>query len=292
MKPPPDQENTKKLPLSSGVFIKRILKENDIRFKRKYGQNFLTSSRSLKKIATVIGTGDLAVEVGSGFGVLTQELATRFKKVIALEIDKDIFPVLEDNLSAFSNIDLRNEDALDFDESKIKNSYTVCGNIPYNISSPLIRKFLLETKRKPEKIIFLVQKEFAEKITSKKNSFLKISLEVIGESRIRGEVSKNNFFPAPRVDSVILEITSRSKSKIPSGQINDFIDFLGKAFGERRKKLINNLHKNLNLEKKRTAKILKEIKVSEKSRAEELELENWINLFSRLSALLIFIFPQ
>ena len=292
MKLPPGQENTKKLPLTSGAFIKRILKENDIRFKKKYGQNFLTSSRSLKKIAGAIGTDDLAIEVGSGFGVLTQELATRFKKVIALEIDKEIFPVLKNNLSHLSNIEFYNEDALNFNEEKLPNSYVVCGNIPYNISSPLVRKFLIETKRKPKKIVFLVQKEFAEKIISKKNSFLKMSLEVVGKSRIRGEVGKNNFFPVPRVDSVILEITPRSKPKIPSGQINDFIDFLGKAFGERRKKLVNNLHKNLSLEKEKTIGMLKKMNINERSRAEELELQNWIDIFLNLSVMSVFVFSQ
>ena len=264
--------------ICSKNFITNLLKKNKIFPKERFGQNFLVSRKALDKITNCIGSGELVIEIGAGLGVLTEKLAKRFKKIIALEIDREIFPLLQENLNKFSHIDFNLQDALQY-RPPVRD-YILCGNIPYNISSPLIRRFLFEVENIPQKIVFLVQKEFGEKICQKKNSLIKILITSFAQVKIRGNIKKNNFFPPPKIDSVVIEIIPHSNPCIPFAKWQNFFFLLEAGFGERRKLLVSNLAKNSTISKEEVQEIFLKLDIPPKARAEDLENEDWFALYN------------
>jgi len=205
--------------LTSPTTIKEILSKYSARPSKGLGQNFLIDKNVLKKIigAADLNKNDVVLEVGPGIGTLTQELAKNAKKVIAVEKDKIMIKILGETLKDYKNIEIINGDILRILNFKFSilnqnlisqfSNYKVVSNIPYYLTSPLIRKFL-ESDNKPSEIILMVQKEVAQRICSKPPdmSLLAVSVQFYADVKIISYVSKNCFWPSPKVDSAIIKI--------------------------------------------------------------------------------------
>ena len=220
--------------------IKSLLKKHALFAKKFLGQNFLINSDVLNKIVETANIKDSEhiIEVGPGLGVLTRELAQKAKKVTSIELDKSLFPILEETLNEFSNVEIIHGDALRTEPPKSK--YKVVANIPYNITSPLINHYL-QTKNKPESITMLIQKEVAEKIVKLTPDMTILSLQValFGEAKLIQKVTANSFYPAPKVDSAIIHIDVNQN--IDNEEALKILKLAKRAFKQRRKKLSNTL---------------------------------------------------
>lgn len=244
----------------SSVFS--TLKSQGIVPKKSMGQNFLIDENIVRKIARIadIKKTDVVVEIGPGTGVLTKELALYAKKVIAIEKDEK----LARNLN-IKNVEVITGDAL-IKIHEIKGKYKVVANIPYYLTSFLIRT-LLELKNKPKDIVLLIQKEVAKRICSKENSILSLSVKYYAKAEIIDYVSRNCFFPKPKVDSAIIKITPNKR------KTNDpLFKLIKKGFSHPRKTLINNL------KQEKIQEFLINRGLSLKVRPEELDIEDWIEL--------------
>jgi|SRR3989344_716771 len=270
--------------LLSSKEIKNILNKYDIRPSKTMGQNFLINEPILKKIieSANLNDNDVVLEVGPGLGVLTKELAFRVKKVVAVEKDRVMVEILKETLSNYKNIEIIQDDILKFDFTKygLKNKeYKVVANIPYYLTSPLIRK-LLENENAPSDITLLVQKEVAQRICSDPPdmSLLSVSVQIYARPQIVSYVSKEYFVPKPKVDSAILKITPENYIK-KYGQIdmNLFFKIVKAGFSQKRKQIRNNLSSLIN-DKNQLDMWLSKNKINPKQRAETLSINDWVNL--------------
>jgi len=239
--------------LANIKIIKGILEKNQTFAKKHFGQNFLIDQNVLNRITETaeITPEDNIIEIGPGLGVLTQELAKKAHSVKTIEIDKNIIPILEENLQTltkeeYKKIEIINQDALKY-EPTFEN-YKVVANIPYNITSPLITHFLTQ-KNKPSSLTLLVQKEVAEKLTTLEPDMTILSLQtaLYADAKYIKKVPPSCFYPAPNVDSAIIKITlhdSNDKNFIPEETAKKILQIAKIAFSNRRKKLSNTL-KNL-----------------------------------------------
>jgi len=241
------------------------LKSQEIRPKKSMGQNFLIDNNIVKNMikAGDIGPNDVIVEIGPGLGALTEELALVSKKVIAIEKDEK----LASNLTKLKNVKVITGDALE-EIKGIKGDYKVVANVPFYLTSFLIRT-MLELDNNPKEIVLLIQKEVAKRICSKQNNLLSISVNYYAKPKIIGYVSKNCFYPKPKVDGAIIKITPINRKK------NDnFFKLVKLGYSHPRKILVSNLKG----EREIIEKFLKENGFSLKARAEELSVDDWIRL--------------
>jgi 16S rRNA (adenine1518-N6/adenine1519-N6)-dimethyltransferase len=263
--------------------IKQLLKKYKIFPSKRLGQNFLIDKNVLRKIieTSELSKRDVTLEIGSGIGNLTIELAKKVKKVIAVEKDKRMVEILKERLKEekIENVETVNEDILKFLPSfKLRRSYKVVANIPYYLTSRLIRN-LLEMERKPKLIVLMVQKEVAQRICAKppKMNLLAVSVQFYAKPEIVSFVSKNCFWPRPKVDSAIIKISSIKKQKATKEE-KLFFKIVKAGFSHPRKQLINNLSEKLKMKKERVKNWLLENNIRPSQRAETLNLEDWINL--------------
>jgi 16S rRNA (adenine1518-N6/adenine1519-N6)-dimethyltransferase len=272
--------------------IKKIFRTEDLRILKSLGQNFLIDETVLDKIvsASDLNKNDVIIEIGPGLGTLTQEISARCKKVIAIEKDNKIAEMLEKKLQT-TNYKLQttiiNDDILKINLNELLKKYASNGkyklvsNIPYYITSPIIKLFL-EAETKPELIILLVQKEVAERICAKpgKLSILALSVQIYGEPEIVDYVDKTAFYPEPKVDSAILKIKNIKKSALDRTLENNknLFRIIKIGFSSKRKKLSNNISAGLNIDKKESEKILSKANINLNARAQELRLEDWRKL--------------
>lgn len=238
------------------------IKSQKIMPKKSMGQNFLIDENIVNKIIKTanIDKNDIVVEIGPGTGSLTEKLAMCSKKVIAIEKDEK----LASNLK-IKNVHVITGDALQ-EIKTIKGKYKVVSNIPYYLTSFLIRT-LLEAENKPEEIVLLIQKEVAKRICSKENSILSLSVNYYAKPEIIDYVSKNCFYPKPKVDSAIIKIIPNKRKRN-----DDLFKLIKIGFSHPRKQLANNL--------KGIGEFLKSTGLSEKARAQELDINDWISLQS------------
>jgi len=230
-----------------------------------------------------IGPEDTVLEVGPGKGVLTEKLLEKAGKVIAVEKDHRLIELLQEKFAgeiANGKLVLLNWDILDLDLKDISKPYKIIANIPYYITGQFLRKFL-ETDFQPERIIVMVQKEIAQGIMAhdKKESLLSISVKAYGQPKMVMKVGKENFSPAPKVDSAILAITNISKNIFTENNIDEkkFFEVLHAGFAHKRKMLLGNLK---SVTDKNLAEVFTTLGLSEKIRAEDLDLESWTKLNS------------
>lgn len=231
--------------LSDKKTIIEILQKNGLFAKKRFGQNFLINRQELEKIVTTakIEKTENVIEIGPGLGVLTQKLLQKAKKVICLELDGNIIPILKANLSGVTNLEIINIDALKFIPPKME--YKIVANIPYYITSPILNHFL-QVENKPKSITLLVQKEVAEKICMRdgKQSILSLEVALFGTPKIISRISASSFFPAPKVDSSILHIEVFDKNHedfIPKNKALEILNLAKICFSQKRKKLSNTL---------------------------------------------------
>lgn len=260
--------------------IKRTLKAYGAYTRKELGQHFLVDPEALNSIveAAELTKEDRVVEVGPGMGVLTRELCKHAKEVIALEFDKAMIAIVKTSCIKHTNLKVENVDVLKFDSSGL-GRYKLVANLPYYITSAVLRLFL-EASNKPEEMVILVQREVAERICAKPSrmSILAVSVQFYGNPKIIEIIPRTSFFPAPKVDSAILRIKVYKKPLFDV-DVNLFFRIVKAGFGEKRKQLINSISGGLKLNRETTEILLKEAGISVISRAESLTMMDWYNLY-------------
>ncbi len=258
--------------------------------KKQLGQNFLKNPDVASKIAAAaaIIKSDTVLEIGPGTGILTKELVKTDAAVFAIEKDYKLITNLQKIYKNTKNLKIVHQDALWFDIDNTKAGYKVVANIPYNITSPLIRKFL-ESDNKPELMVLMVQKEVAERITAKPGSsargLLTLIVEFYADAEILFEVPRNEFYPIPKVDSAVIKITTKKPHLRGEGkkvQSEFFFKIVKAGFSAKRRQVHNSLSATLRLEKNIVLDILSKAKIDPMLRAEDLTLEQWFALAQAL----------
>ena len=250
---------------------------------KKLGQVFLISKSVLREIieSAELKKTDTVLEIGPGIGALTQELAKKVKRVVAVEKDLKMIDVLKEALRDFKNVKIIEGDILKADLKRhILNTkpYKVVANLPYYITSPVIRKFL-ESENPPSQMILMVQKEVAQRIVAHPPhmSVLAVSVQFYAKPKIISSVSKKCFWPQPKIDSAIIKISQIGRN-LPRIDTNLFFEIVRAGFSHPRKQLVNNLSIGLKLEKQKTRSWLLKNKISPKQRAQTLQIKDWRNL--------------
>lgn len=248
--------------------------------KKRLGQNFLINESVLPKIieAAEISKADTVIEIGPGTGVLTEALLKAGAKVFAIEKDFDLIALLTQKFGDDKNLKIVHQDGLWFDETALKSPYKVVANLPFNVASPLIRKFL-ESSNPPELMVLMVQKEVGEKILAKpgnsERGILTVSVEFYADAEMVTEVSKNSFKPQPEVDAAVIKIKKRGQKDIDP---KFFFRIVKAGFAAKRQQIHNSLAATLRLPKDQVKDILKRSSIDPLKRAEDLSLDDWINL--------------
>ncbi len=253
---------------------------SNIKAKKSLGQNFLSNPRILDKIisAAEISKDDIILEIGPGTGNLTEKLSGKAGRVMAVEKDYRIIDGLRDKFKD-TNVEIIEGDILKFRIENLKfreNSYKIIGNIPYYITSNLLRT-IFEKWPRPKLIVLMVQKEVAQRIVARPPdmNLLALSVQVYSDPKIISYVSKGNFRPIPKVDSAIIRLNPKEKTM----SANDmFFKAIKAGFQGKRKQLANNLSKNLGLSKEQVIEILIKTELDAKVRAENLSTEQWKKL--------------
>lgn len=279
-----------KYKLYSPKVIKELLQNHGFRFSKSLGQNFLIDGNIIDKICdgAKITEKDNILEIGPGIGTLTQELCNRANKVVAIEIDNRLIPILEDTLSPYENVDIINDDILNidlinlvknrFDNSEVK----VVANLPYYITTPIIMK-LLEDRVKLDSIVVMVQKEVAQRMNAspggKDYGALSVAVQYYCEPEIIVNVPKTVFMPMPNVDSAVIALKVHKSPRINVDDEVLFFKIVKTAFGKRRKTLSNSLSTGgLGIEKKDIVRILEKLNIDPKRRAETLDIEEFAKI--------------
>lgn len=252
--------------------------------KKKFGQNFITDTNLINKIVSSSKIDDKnVIEVGPGRGALTKELAKRAKMVIAYEIDKDLTIYLDELVRNNDNLEVIYKDFLSIDFKSDK-KWELIGNLPYYITTPILFKFLENNVYNSATI--MVQKEVGERLISKPNSKKYNALSVIVQYLTNVErvanVSKKLFFPVPKVDSVVIRLEKKNNREIPLEKEQDFLRFVKACFTQKRKTLANNLTESYNQNKEAINALLRVNQFIESVRAEQLSLNDFINLFNQI----------
>ncbi|MDP4009012.1 MAG: 16S rRNA (adenine(1518)-N(6)/adenine(1519)-N(6))-dimethyltransferase RsmA [bacterium] len=275
--------------------IKTLLARHHLYPKKRLGQNFLVNQKALSQMveASSLSKDDTVIEVGAGLGVLTQELAKYAGRVIAIEKDESLIPLLQDVLAQYSNIEIIHGDILSASSlpaasypqlaaGKLRSDYKVVANLPYNITSPVIRKFL-EAECRPNLMVLMMQKEVAERIAASppNMSVLACSVQVYATPNIIARVSKSSFWPQPDVDSSILQITPLPKGiygELSKEDIPLFFRIMKAGFSSPRRQLLNNLSLGLSRSREDVTQLLETCSIEPKRRAETLSIKDWVCL--------------
>lgn len=276
--------------------LKLFLRDYNFKPNEILGQNFLLDEEILEQIADAaeISKADEVLEIGPGIGNLTSELAARAEFVLAIEKDKRYFPILADRLGEkliahnrtpkpSANVEVVFGDALTFNfQELLKAGYKVCANIPYYITGKII-EMLLAAKKRPAKIVIMVQKEVAERITAEAGelSILALAVQLYCNARIKGVVPKEKFYPQPEVDSAILVLDVLPHPKFAVDE-KKFFRIIRSAFAGKRKQLHNTLRSNLKLPEDSLKKIFESGEIDPKIRPQQLTLELWHRIYNIL----------
>ncbi|MDD3119844.1 MAG: 16S rRNA (adenine(1518)-N(6)/adenine(1519)-N(6))-dimethyltransferase RsmA [Candidatus Gracilibacteria bacterium] len=267
---------------------KSIFKKYNISPKKSLGQNFLIDDAILEKIASYLNLDSKnVVEVGPGYGALTEKILTKNPVSLSLvELDLNMIRIIEDRIknnnlkTEKTKFEIKNIDVLKY-FPKQKN-YVVVANIPYYITSPILRHFFFETPNKPSEMLILMQKDVGDKIRKfdGKSSLLSLFADFACEEiKEIIKVGKNNFLPAPKVESSVLYFKLRESKDFGISE-KDFFEIIKIAFAQKRKKLTSNLLPIISKEK--IEKIFNDLGFNQNSRAEDLDLEKWIELIIKI----------
>lgn len=276
--------------LSNPSVIQEILKSTHFKIKKQLGQNFLVDENILNGIinSANITSSDNILEVGPGLGALSQFLAEKAKRVIAIELDSKVIPLLKKNLMEYKNFEVIEGDFLKEDiesligERFLEEPYKIVANLPYYITTPILFR-ILELKTKPVNTIVMVQREVADRIVAKPGGkdygILSINIQMFADVNIEAIVSRNSFIPKPNVDSAILKLIWREKPLYEIGDKKIFVKVVKAAFSQRRKTLLNtitNIHPDMT--KPLAEDLLNKCNINPQRRAETLDLEEFANL--------------
>ena len=264
---------------------KFIMNKYDVHPNKRLGQNFLFDEQSLQTIASEVTSEDTVIEIGPGLGTLTAILAEKASKVIAVELDSNMVQILEDRFKLYNNVQIIQDDILHVDIDKIAPKAKIVANLPYYITTSIITK-LLNTNIKD--ITILIQKEVAERICAepgtKKVGAITYFVKYYADSKIVANVPKECFIPSPEVESAVVKITKRNEKAVKVNNEKLFFDIIRINFTQRRKTILNSLSSII--DKEVLKNILKECKIEENTRGENLNLEQFAmiaNLFDELN---------
>lgn len=260
-----------------------VLKRYGLRADKSLGQNFLQDSIALEKIvsAAQVNSSDTVLEIGPGLGSLTRYLAVSAKQVVAVELDLRLIPPLETILSPYQNVRIVHGDILDISPGELINekNYIVVANIPYYITSAVIRH-LLESEVQPRRVVLTIQKEVAERICAQPGdmSLLALSVQVYGQPHIATRIPADAFFPAPKVDSAVLCVEIYAKPKVRQELLETFFKLTKAGFSQKRKMVRNSLSAGLHISPTDAATLLTRAGIDPQRRAETLSIEEWEKL--------------
>ncbi|MCK5428105.1 MAG: ribosomal RNA small subunit methyltransferase A [Anaerolineales bacterium] len=268
--------------------VKETLKNMDRRARKGLGQHFLVDSSYLKTISAKaeLSKGDTVIEVGPGLGVLTEVLLEEAGHVIAVEVDAALTNALTRALSESPNLILVNADILKTTPEQLLDagvtSYKVVANLPYNIASPVLRRFL-EARFKPSLIVVMVQREVAKNMMAKAPdmNLLAIGVQLYGRPKIVRKVPPDAFYPRPKVESAIVRIDVYNEPSVEVGDIETFFRIARAGFGNKRKQLRNSLAHGLDISPKAVEELLHKAGISHQRRAQTITLNEWA-IMSRL----------
>ncbi|MEJ2209461.1 MAG: 16S rRNA (adenine(1518)-N(6)/adenine(1519)-N(6))-dimethyltransferase RsmA [Anaerolineae bacterium] len=270
--------------------VPALLRAHELRPRKRLGQNFLVDPVALERIveAAELDSTDAVVEVGAGVGNLTRLLAGRAGQVLAVEVDEGLIEVLREEVADLPNVSVLHGDVLgvsDFGFSHL--GYVVVGNLPYYITSAVLRHFLEERPR-PSRLIVTVQREVAQRVVAGPGdmSLLAVSVQFYGRPEIVARIPAGAFYPAPQVDSAVLRITVDPAPRLalaPGVTERDFFQAVRAGFSQKRKTLRNSLSGGLRLSKGEVEAALQRAGVDPRRRAETLSLEEWTEVVKELT---------
>ena len=263
-----------------------LLRQFGLRPDKRLGQNFLVDEAAIQKIVDIaeITPEDTVLEIGPGTGGLTARLAQQAHQVVAVELDGRLMPLLEQALSPHPNVRLVQGDILALDPARLVEApgYLVVANIPYYITSALIRH-LLEARRQPRRLVLTVQREVAERICASPGemSILALSVQVYGQPQVRARIPAGAFYPSPKVDSAVVRVDLYSQPAIPASLLEAFFRLAKAGFSQKRKTLGNALAASLAWSKDQAQALLLAAGIDPRRRAETVSLEEWEALAQR-----------
>ncbi|WP_314049818.1 16S rRNA (adenine(1518)-N(6)/adenine(1519)-N(6))-dimethyltransferase RsmA [Peptostreptococcus stomatis] len=272
--------------LSSHSATMDLVKKHGFKFTKSLGQNFLIDDNIVDKIVAGagIGPGDKIIEVGPGIGTLTREMASRAQNLMAVEIDKNLIPILEDTLEDYDNVKIVNEDIIKadirglIDENLGGGPVKLVANLPYYITTPIIMRFLEENINVTD-IVVMVQKEVAERMNAqpggKDFGALSVAVQYYCDTEIVAKVPRHLFVPQPNVDSIVIALRVRPERKYKVDDEDLYFKVVKAAFGQRRKTLLNSISSMGNLSKDQVKEALEEAGIDPKRRGETLSLDEF-----------------
>lgn len=280
--------------LSNISVIRDVLSRHGFSFSKGLGQNFLINPTVCPRMAEMGNAqpGWGMIEIGAGVGVLTAELAQRADKVVCIEIDSRLLPILDETLAEYDNIKIVNQDVLKVDLHKLiaeefpNMPVAVCANLPYYITSPIIMN-LLESRLPISSLTVMVQKEAAQRICampgSREVGAVSIAVRYYCEPKVLFQVSRGSFMPAPDVDSTVIRLDIRKQPAVDVKREEDFFRVVKAAFSQRRKTLSNTLSSGLSMNKTQIAELLERACVASNLRAEQLSMQQFADIANALN---------
>ncbi len=281
--------------LYSPKYVKELLGNHGFTFSKSLGQNFLIDGNIVRKIVASanIGPEDYVLEIGPGMGTLTEELALHAKKVVSVELDKSLLPILDETVGMYENVEIISADILDVDVDKLIQEklnggpVKVVANLPYYVTTPIIGK-LIESGANIESIIVMVQKEVAERMAagpgSKTYGSLSVFVNFYTDPEIVVKVPKTVFMPQPKIDSAVIKL--EMKKQLPHVDKDQFFKVVKAGFSKRRKTIFNALSTyGFDLERELFKEYLIKADIKLEERAENLSVEDFINISKTLPPL-------
>ena len=275
--------------LSSHKATKEVVQKHNFKFSKSLGQNFLIDTNVIDRIleGARVQEGDYVIEVGPGIGTLTKEMGRTAEKVVAIEIDKTLIPILEETLADFPNIEVINQDILKVDVQELVKEklnggpVKLIANLPYYITTPIVMKFLEEDIPVTD-IVVMVQKEVADRMNAQPNSkdygALSVAVQYYCDTEIVAKAPRHMFMPQPNVDSTVIGLHVREEKKYNVDNEDIFFKTVKASFGQRRKTLLNSLGGLGFLNKDQIREALQEANIDEKRRGETLSIEEFASL--------------
>lgn len=276
-------------------YVRDVLSRNGFTFSKALGQNFLINPSVCPKMAQMCGAGENvgAIEIGPGAGVLTYELASISHKVVAVELDKRLLPVLSETLADHDNVKIVNADVMKIDlKELIKEEFgdgdvVICANLPYYITSPIIMR-VLEQRLPVRSLTVMVQKEAADRICAvpgtRQSGAISAAVHYYSEPEVLFKVSKGSFMPAPKVDSAVIRLNILPEPPVSVTDEKLFFKVVKASFGQRRKTLPNSLSAGLSMPKQEVTGLLESAGIKPNARAEEMTMQDFADITNILSS--------
>ena len=267
--------------------LRSLLYAHGMKPNKAFGQNFLVDRAILHAIveAAALEQDEQALEVGAGTGVLTRELARRTRRVVAVELERDMLALLEETTRAYPNVEIVARNLLYLDPTEVfgQEPYKLVANLPYYITAPTFRHFL-ESANPPRLLVVMVQYEVAQRIVAGPGdlSLLGVSIQFYGRPTIVARVPARAFYPAPKVDSAILRVEVNEQAPLTRGERDRFFKVVQAGFAEKRKQLHNSLTHHLHRKNDIVKSALTDAGIETSRRAETLSIEEWLRLWRAL----------